>query len=107
MSADGRWQPDNADGSGWAEVDWTSAARGSRYHYRHVPKSEKESRPPYYLVKTRLESPELQAPHENSYFISRDRLADLIMELTFSGGDEGIWHIEPCNSPPPESGLFE
>ncbi|MCD6056794.1 MAG: hypothetical protein K0Q89_324, partial [Thermomicrobiales bacterium] len=30
------WIPDNPDGSGWAEVDWVSASRGSRYHYRHV-----------------------------------------------------------------------
>jgi len=24
------WIPDNPDGSGWAEVDWVSASRGSR-----------------------------------------------------------------------------
>ena len=29
------WIPDNPDGSGWAEVDWASVSRGSRYHYQH------------------------------------------------------------------------
>jgi hypothetical protein len=62
------WIPDNPDGSGWAEVDWVSASRGSRYHYRHVgPAVEERARlPAYYRVVTRLESEALHA-HENSY----------------------------------------
>ena len=29
------WTPDNPDGSGWADIDWVSAVRGSKYHYQH------------------------------------------------------------------------
>ena len=106
-SAGGRlWVPDNPDGSGWAAVDWVSAARGSRYHYRHgVPLPEaRAALPPFYRVVTRLESDEL-APHENSYFVPRDRLADFLAEVSLAGGVETIWHVEPCAAPPAESGL--
>jgi hypothetical protein len=96
--------PDNPDGSGWADVDWASAARGSRYHYRHVgPAAEERARlPPFYRVVTRIESETLR-PHENSYFLSRDRLADFLAEIGIAGGAEVIWHVEPCLAPPPES----
>jgi hypothetical protein len=98
------WVPDNPDGSGWAEVDWVSATRGSRYHYRHVgPAAEERSRlPAFYRVVTRLESETLHS-HENCYFVPRDRLADFLAEISFAGGAEVIWHVEPCPSPPPES----
>ncbi len=97
------WAPDNADGSGWADVDWVSAARGSRYHYRHAePLAEARAvRPHYYRVVTRLESAAL-TPHENSYWIPADRLADFIGEMTSTAGAETIWHIETSNDPPPE-----
>ena len=96
--------PDNPDGSGWAEVAWASAVRGSRYHYRHVgPVAEERSRqPPFYRVVTRIVSETLR-PHENSYFVPRSRLADFLAELSLAGGAEVIWHVEPCPSPPPES----
>ena len=99
-----QWVPDNPDGSGWAEVDWVSAARGSRYHYRHGAPlaAARAALPPYYLVITRLESAEL-APHENSYYVPRDRLADFLGEIALAGGAEVIWHIEPCDAPPAES----
>ena len=100
----GHWIPDNPDGSGWAEVDWVSAARGSRYHYRHAePIAEAQAaRPAYYQVVTRLESPE-QDPHENTYYVAADGLADLIGELVWHGGAEVIWHIAPCERPPVEA----
>ena len=99
------WVPDNPDGSGWAEVDWTSAIRGSRYHYRHgLPRTEAErDRPGWYCVVTRLDTPQLHAPHENRYYVPAAALADFLSELTMAGGDEIIWHIEPCPEPPPES----
>jgi hypothetical protein len=98
------WIPDNPDGSGWADVDWVSASRGSRYHYRHVGPidDERSLLPSFYRVVTRLESEELHA-HENSYYVARDRLADFLAEMSLAGGSEVIWHIEPCPSPPPES----
>jgi hypothetical protein len=98
------WVPDNPDGSGWAEVDWASAARGSRYHYRHVGSLEEERvlLPPFYRVVTRMESASLH-PHENSYFVPRERLADFLAELSAVGGAEVIWHVEPCQEPPLES----
>ena len=98
------WVPDNPDGSGWADVDWSSSVRGSRYHYRHVGaiESERTRLPPYYRVVTRLESAELH-PHENSYFVPNDRLADFLAELSAVSGAEVIWHIEPCEEPPAES----
>ena len=98
------WIPDNPDGSGWADVDWTSAAKGSRYHYRHVGSTaeERAQLPDFYRVVTRLESEALPA-HENSYFISWERLADFLAELSLAGGAETIWHVEPCSFPPPES----
>ncbi|MCC6314078.1 MAG: hypothetical protein IT337_08680 [Thermomicrobiales bacterium] len=102
--ADHLWTPDNADGSGWADVDWVSAARASRYHYRHGEawSDANALRPPFYRVVTRLESATL-TPHENSYFVHRERLADFLAELAITGGAEAIWHIEPCPDPPSES----
>jgi hypothetical protein len=100
------WLPDNPDGSGWAEVDWVSASRGSRYHYRHVgPAEEERARlPACYRVVTRLESETLHA-HENSYYVTRERLADFLAEVSLAAGAEVIWHVEPCPRPPPESRL--
>ena len=100
------WIPDNPDGSGWAEVDWVSASRGSRYHYRHVGAAAEERLhvPDFYRVATRLESESLHA-HENSYFVPRERLADFLAEVSLAAGAEVIWHVEPCPRPPPESGL--
>lgn len=101
---DRRWVPDNPDGSGWAPVDWVSAARGSRYHYRHGPAwaAANARRPPYYRVVTRLESADLE-PHENSYYVERERLGDFLGEISLAGGAEILWHVEPCAEPPPES----
>ena len=103
-TAERRWVPDNPDGSGWAEVDWASAVRGSRYHYRHGAAfaAALAALPPFYRVVTRLESADL-TPHENSYFVPRERLADFLAELSLAGGAETIWHVEACPEPPPES----
>ena len=100
------WSPDNPDGSGWAEVDWASASRGSRYHYRHAGPAveERAHLPAYYRVVTRLESETLHA-HENSYYVTRERLADFLAEVSLAAGAEVIWHVEPCPRPPPESRL--
>lgn len=100
------WIPDNPDGSGWAEVDWASASRGSRYHYRHVGgiAEERLRLPRFYRVVTRLESPALH-PHENSYYVGQERLADFLAEISIAAGAETIWHVEPCEHPPPESGI--
>ncbi|CAN5685600.1 hypothetical protein BH09CHL1_BH09CHL1_31740 [soil metagenome] len=89
------WTPDNADGSGWADVDWVSAIRGSKYHYRHGLEYEDalQELPPFYRVVTRLESDELM-PHENSYFIPRQFLADFLNEIALAGGIEQVWHVE-------------
>jgi hypothetical protein len=102
--SDRLWIPDNPDGSGWAEVDWASAARGSRYHYRHVGpvSAERALLPAYYRVVTRIESETLH-PHENSYFVARDSLSDFLAEIGVAGGAEVIWHVEPCPTPPRES----
>jgi hypothetical protein len=99
-----RWVPDNPDGSGWADVDWVSAVRGSRYHYRHgEPYAEAlAALPPFYRVVTRLESADL-IPHENSYYVPRERLADFLAELALAGGAEVVWHVEACAEPPAES----
>jgi len=98
------WTPDNSDGSGWADVDWVSAAHGSRYHYRHVGSvAEERSRlPRFYRVVTRLESAALH-PHENSYYVASERLANFLAEISIAAGAEVIWHVEPCLDPPPES----
>jgi hypothetical protein len=98
------WVPDNPDGSGWADVDWASAARGSRYHYRHAGSvaAERARLPPFYRVVTRIEAETLR-PHENSYFVTRDRLADFLAEISIAGGAEVIWHVEACPAPPAQS----
>jgi len=104
----GLWEPDNVDGSGWAEVSWASAVRGSRYHYRHgEPFAEAHAaRPPYYRVVTRLESATL-GPHENSYFVPANMLADFLEEVVSTAGAETIWHIESRGEPPPESRITQ
>ncbi len=101
------WIPDNPDGSGWADVDWVSATRGTRYHYRHVGTVEEERarQPRFYRVATRLESEELHA-HENTYYVPREHLADFLAEISIAGGAEVIWHVEGCEQPPPESRAF-
>ncbi|MCA9879516.1 MAG: hypothetical protein KC442_17110 [Thermomicrobiales bacterium] len=98
------WIPDNPDGSGWADVDWVSATRGTRYHYRHVGPIEEERLrlPAYYKVVTRLESAALHA-HENTYYVPCASLADFLAELSIAGGAEVIWHVEGCAEPPAES----
>lgn len=99
------WVPDNPDGSGWVAVDWVSAVRGSRYHYRHAPPHDEASSllPPFYRVVTRLDTPLLHAPHENDYYVPASALADFLAELVMAGGDETIWHIEPVSDPPAAS----
>ena len=103
--ADELWIPDNPDGSGWAEVDWVSSVTGSRYRYEHgLPHGEAlAALPPFYRIVTRLDTPLLHAPHENSYYVPKTRLADFLAELALVGGVETIWHVEPCFDPPPES----
>ncbi|MDQ3693683.1 MAG: hypothetical protein M3464_08650 [Chloroflexota bacterium] len=98
------WVSDHPDGSGWAAVDWASVARGSRYHYQHGPDLAvaRAAQSSHYRVVTRLESAELR-PHENSYYVPRERLADFLAELALVGGAEIIWHVEPCHDPPVES----
>ena len=98
------WIPDNPDGSGWADVDWVSATRGTRYHYRHVGTVEEERAllPRFYRIVTRLESDVLHA-HENSYYVPSERLADFLAEVSIAGGAEIIWHVEGCDEPPAES----
>lgn len=98
------WTPDNADGSGWANVDWVSAVRGSKYHYQHGLEFDEAQAllPPFYRVVTRLES-DVMIPHENSYFIAREHLGDFLAEIALAGGIEQVWHVEPCVEPPPES----
>ena len=100
------WIPDNPDGSGWADVDWASVAQGSRHHYRHgdpLPEAE-ANRPPFYKVVTRLETERIAA-HENTYYVAGSNLADFAGELVWHGGDEVIWHIEPCDDPPAEANI--
>ena len=104
-SQDELWVPDNPDGSGWAPVDWTSVARGRKYYYRHAePDAEaRRLRPPWYRVVTRLDTPLLHAPHENSYYVTADELADFLAELILAGGNEGLWRVDPVDEPPAES----
>lgn len=98
------WIPDCPDGSGWADVDWASVSRGSRYHYRHgEPLAEARAlRPAGYRVVTRLETERIE-PHENSYYVLAANLAEFLAELAWHGGDEVIWHVEPCAEAPPEA----
>lgn len=105
MPPDDLWIPDNPDGSGWAEVDWPSVARGSRYHYRHGESFEqaRSLRPCCYKVVTRLESETIVVPHENTYFVPADALADFVAEFVWNDGAEIVWNIEPCDEPPAES----
>jgi hypothetical protein len=103
-----QWVPDNPDGSGWADVDWVSAVRGSRYHYRHAEDAElaRRLRPAFYRVVTRLDTESLDQAHENSYFVPGELLNEFLLELATAGGPETIWHVEPCNEPPPEANLL-
>ncbi len=98
------WVPDNPDGSGWADVDWASTVRGSRYHYRHGERlaDAMAQRPAFYRIETRLETERIR-PHVNTYYVRGDDLADFLAELVWNGGAEVIWHIGPCKSPPPEA----
>jgi hypothetical protein len=82
-----------------------SAVRGSRYYYRHAESQDEALAllPRFYRVVTRLDTPALHAPHENSYYVSRESLADFLAELALSAGAETIWHVEPCADPPAES----
>ena len=107
MSSRELWIPDNPDGSGWADVDWVSAVRGSRYHYRHAePEAEaRKLRPAFYRIVTRLDTPRLHSPHENSYYVPADRLGDFLAELAQVGGDEVVWHVEACESPPVQANI--
>jgi len=102
------WIPDNPDGSGWADVDWVSISQGSRYHYRHGEPLDVAivCRPPFYKVVTRLETDRIR-PHENTYFVAAAKLADFVGELVWHGGEETIWHIEPCDKPPAEAKVTE
>ena len=101
---DHHWTPDNPDGSGWADIDWVSAVRGSRYHYSHgAPKAEAlAALPAFFCVVTRLESRHL-IPHENRYYLPGPLLGDVLVELSLAGGIEHVWHVEPCPNPPDES----
>lgn len=104
MNANERWIPENEDGSGWADVDWGSVVRGSRYHYRHGEPADaaRALLPTSFRVVTRMESADLE-PHENSYYVPSRLLADFLAELLMVGGNEVIWKIEPCADPPAES----
>jgi hypothetical protein len=104
-SQDELWVPDNPDGSGWASIDWTGVVRGRKYFYRHAePDAEARAlRPAWYRVVTRLDTPLLHAPHENSYYVSADEIADFLAEVILAGGNEVLWRIDPIDSPPPES----
>jgi hypothetical protein len=53
-------------------------------------------------VVTRLESERID-PHENTYYVSGDNLADFLGELVWNGGDEVIWHVGPVDAPPAEA----
>jgi hypothetical protein len=100
-----KWVPDNPDGSGWADIDWVSAVRGSRYHYRHGEDeaTARAALPPFYRIVTRLHTEAIPIPHENSYYVPAAQLAEFLAELVWNGGAETIWHIEPCDEPPPEA----
>jgi hypothetical protein len=98
------WVPDNPDGSGWADVDWVSATRGSRYHYRHGGEYAEDVKtlPPLFRVTTRLESERIR-PHVNTYYVPGPKLHDFVEELVWNGGAERIWTIEPAPDAPPEA----
>jgi hypothetical protein len=98
------WIPDNPDGSGWAEVDWASVSRGSRYHYQHgKPLAQAEAeRPRGYRIVTRLETERIE-PHENSYYVLVTQLAEFLNELAWHGGDEVVWHVEAVEFAPVEA----
>jgi hypothetical protein len=104
-SPDELWVPDNPDGSGWALVDWSSVVRGRRYAYRHAEPAGEASqlRPAWYRVVTRIDTAELHAPHENSYFVTADELADFLAEVILANGNEVLWRIEPLETPPIEA----
>lgn len=101
---DDLWVPDNADGSGWADVDWVSTTQGSRYHYQHGEEIEtaRTSLPPLFRVVTRLESETIR-PHENTYYVPSAMLHGFVEELVWNGGAERLWSIEPTDDAPPEA----
>lgn len=101
------WVPDNPDGSGWAEIDWVSGLRGSRYHYQHGAVRDEAlcALPPFYKVVTRSETDQIPTPHENAYYVPSAKLAEFLSELIWNDGSETIWHIEPCDEPPQEARL--
>jgi hypothetical protein len=101
---DDLWVPDKPDGSGWADVDWVSATRGSRYHYRHGEAYEDDvtSLPSLFQVTTRLESDHIR-PHLNTYYVPGPKLHDFVEELVWNAGAERIWTIEPADEAPPEA----
>lgn len=103
-SRDDLWVPDNPDGSGWADVDWVSATRGSRYHYRHGEPLDAAAQrlPRLFKVTTRLESAEIR-PHVNTYYVPGAKLHDFVEELVWNGGAERLWEIEPATDAPPEA----
>ena len=105
-SQDELWVPDNPDGSGWALIDWNSVVRGRKYFYRHA-EADAEARtlrPAWYRVTTRLDTPLVHAPHENSYYVAADELADFLAEVILAGGNEVLWRVDPVDTPPVESG---
>lgn len=106
MNKEGLWIPDNEDGSGWADVDWPSVAQGSRYHYQHGLELDaaKAVRPAFYMVMTRIESDTIE-PHDNSYYVRADSLADFVAEFVWNNGAEIVWHIEPSAAPPVEANV--
>lgn len=99
------WVPDNPDGSGWADVDWASATRGSRYRYEHgLPLADAErQRSSWYEVVTRSETEAIPTPHENTYYVAGSQLADFLAEMVWNGGSEVIWHVGPIDQPPEEA----
>lgn len=107
MVKEGLWIPDNPDGSGWADVDWPSVAQGSRYHYEHGLEIDaaKALRTGFYKVVTRIESATIE-PHDNTYFVPADSLADFVAEFVWNNGAEIVWHIEPYPEPPPEANVI-
>jgi hypothetical protein len=45
----------------------------------------------------------VHAPHENSYYVTGDELADFLAEVILAGGNEVLWRIEAVTAPPVEA----